>query len=86
MNTTELRKLNKADLEDRLSKKREELGNMQFEVKIGKDNDYAEIKYLRKEVARIITVLADGNFSKEEKVEAKKEVKEKSKKEVKPKK
>jgi ribosomal protein L29 len=77
MNTTELRKLNKKDLEDRLAKKSEELGNMQFEVKIGRDNDYAEIKYLKKEVARINTVLAEGTYSKEEKSEKteKKEVK-----------
>lgn len=66
MKPNELRKFNKKELEERLTKKIDELGTKQFDVRVRKDNDYASLKFLRKEIARIKTILKSGTFAKEE--------------------
>ena len=66
MDTKELRKLNKKDLEKRLIKKREELGDTRFDILTGKEKNTAGQRYIRKEIARIITILKEETHSKTE--------------------
>ena len=70
---------------ERLIKKQDELTAKQFEVRLGRDADTAELKEMRKEVARIMTILVEKSYvvSADDEVEEKKLVKMEEKKEVK---
>ncbi|MBN1915955.1 50S ribosomal protein L29 [Candidatus Dojkabacteria bacterium] len=84
MKPNELRKFSKKELEERLVKKAEELESKKFEVRMKKDNDYASLKFLKKELARINTIIKAGSFAiddikdKVEKKTVKKETKKKN--------
>jgi len=71
MKSKQLLKLTKEKLVEKLDKAREELSNLKFEVKMGQSQDYASIKKQRKDVARMMTILNDGEVSNKIEVEAK---------------
>jgi len=86
MKPAELRKFTKKELLERLIKKQEELTAKQFEVRLGRDADTAELKEMRKEVARIMTILTEKSYVVSAEDEVEKEpvkVEEKKVKEVK---
>lgn len=75
------KKMNKKELSDELEKTREELYEAQFNVRVGKQKDYAQIKTYKKDIARILTLLNQHKEKKEVKdTEKEKEVKKKKKK------
>jgi len=75
MKAQELRKQTKQDLHKRLADKQAELIETRFDVKIGQETDYSAIKKIRREIARIHTILNNGGY-KAEKEEKAKESKE----------
>jgi large subunit ribosomal protein L29 len=60
---TELRDLSVEEIESRLSESREELFNLRFQNATGQLDNYKRLGELRKEVARIKTVLRERELS-----------------------
>jgi large subunit ribosomal protein L29 len=65
-NATELRDLSVEEIENRLSETREELFNLRFQNATGQLDNYKRLGELRKEVARIKTVLRERELSESE--------------------
>ena len=78
MKLTKFRKKTIEDLEKELQNEREELDSIYFDVRVGKEKDYAQIKLKRKNLARILTVLKERR--EERKSKTKKESVKKTKK------
>ncbi len=57
MDANKLRELKPEELKDRLVKKQEELGIVVYDVKMGREKDFKKINKLKKEIARINTLL-----------------------------
>ncbi len=57
MKIDEIKKKNKEDLMDLLYKKREELRKINFSLHSGKIKDVKSISKIKKDIARILTVL-----------------------------
>jgi large subunit ribosomal protein L29 len=55
----ELRELNDLELETRLAEAKEELFNLRFQLATGKQDNSARLGQVRKDVARIATLLRD---------------------------
>jgi len=55
----ELRDLNDDELEGKLSESKEELFNLRFQLATGKQDNSARLGQVRKDVARILTVLRE---------------------------
>ena len=53
----ELRELSDDELENRLRESREELFNLRFQHVTGQLDNYARLGHVRKDIARILTVL-----------------------------
>ena len=62
----ELRDLSIEEIENRLSETREELFNLRFQNATGQLDNYKRLGELRKEVARIKTVLRERELSESE--------------------
>jgi large subunit ribosomal protein L29 len=56
----ELRTLTRAELEQKLREAQEELFNLRFQNKTGQLNNPLRIREVRKDVARLQTLLAEG--------------------------
>ena len=54
---SEFRELPVEEIETRLAEAREELFNLRFQLATGQLDNYRQVRHLRKEVARIRTVL-----------------------------
>jgi len=81
MKALELRKMTKVKLQSRLAEKKAELINLEFEMKLGKVKNAHDKTKLKKEIARIMTIVNRGEYSQEEAKETvKKEVKKAEKK------
>jgi large subunit ribosomal protein L29 len=65
-NATDLRDLSVDEVESRLSETREELFNLRFQNATGQLDNYKRLGELRKEVARIKTVLRERELSESE--------------------
>ncbi|MCA9385817.1 50S ribosomal protein L29 [Candidatus Dojkabacteria bacterium] len=61
MDIQALRKLKADELTTRLREKRSELSTHIADLKMGKDNNSAKIKELKKEIAKILTLLNSEN-------------------------
>ncbi len=59
MDISEIRKKTKSDLKDLLFKKREELRKANFSIRSGKIKNIKSISGIKKDIARILTVLKD---------------------------
>jgi ribosomal protein L29 len=66
MKLKELRKMTKTELTSRLTEKKQELRDLEFDIRVGQAQDYAGKSKIRKEVARILTAINNGFFAKEE--------------------
>jgi large subunit ribosomal protein L29 len=60
---SEIRDLNTAELVDRLAETREELFNLRFQNATGQLDNYRRLGVLRREVARINTVLRERELA-----------------------
>ncbi|MHB1928387.1 MAG: 50S ribosomal protein L29 [Acidimicrobiales bacterium] len=56
---TELRELNDDELEQRLTESRQELFNLRFQLATGKQDNSARMGHVRKDIARILTILRE---------------------------
>ena len=59
MNPTELRELSDVELDGKLAEAKEELFNLRFQLVTGQLDNPMRIKQMRKEVARILTVVRE---------------------------
>lgn len=57
MKTETLRKKDKKDLVTDLEAKQKELAEIRFDLKIGKEKDASRVKKLKKDVARLLTII-----------------------------
>lgn len=57
MKISEIRQKTKKELESMLQEKREHLRNLRFDLASGKVKNVREIRALKKEIARILTLL-----------------------------
>ena len=67
---TELRELNDTELEHRLGEAKEELFNLRFQNATGQLDNVARIPQVRREVARIETLLREREITAAEQLEA----------------
>ena len=67
---TELRELSDVDLEQRLIESKHELFNLRFQLATGKQDNSARLGQVRKEVARIATLLREREIDAAEAAEA----------------
>jgi large subunit ribosomal protein L29 len=68
--TAELRDLNDTELEHRLGEAKEELFNLRFQNATGQLDNIARIPQVRREVARIETLLREREITAAEQLEA----------------
>ncbi|MDA8286350.1 MAG: 50S ribosomal protein L29 [Actinomycetota bacterium] len=54
---SELRELNDDELEARLAESRQELFNLRFQLATGKQDNSSRMGHVRKDIARILTIL-----------------------------
>ena len=70
----ELRELNLTDLEQKLVESKHELFNLRFQLATGKQDNSARLGQVRREIARIATVLREREIQEAEAAEADGEV------------
>jgi len=63
MNALELRKLNYSELDDKLDESKEELFNLRFQLVTNQLDNTARIKQVKREIARIATVMREQEIS-----------------------
>ncbi len=63
MNALELRKLNYKELADKLDESKEELFNLRFQLVTNQLDNTARIKQVKREIARIATVMREQEIS-----------------------
>lgn len=68
--TTELRELSDVDLEQRLVESKHELFNLRFQLATGKQDNSARLGQVRREVARLATLLREREIEAAEAAEA----------------
>lgn len=66
MKISELRQKTENDLNDIIDKDRERLRQLRFDLASGKVKNVREIRKMRKEIARVLTLIKEG-FSKKQK-------------------
>lgn len=73
MKIEDLRTISREDLIKRLEKKTQELFQLEFDIRTAQEKDYAKRSKLKKEVARIKSLINDSTYVVVEKKESKKE-------------
>jgi large subunit ribosomal protein L29 len=63
MNATEIRELETDELHGRIGELKEELFNLRFQLATGQLDNHARMKQVRREIARIRTVLRERDFA-----------------------
>jgi large subunit ribosomal protein L29 len=59
MKNNEIRALSDAELHSRLTDAREELMNLRFQQATGELTDYTRLRYTRRTIARMLTILTE---------------------------
>jgi len=59
MKAAEIRKLNKAELQEQITDARHELLNLRFQTITGQVTDTSRIRYIRRDIARMETILRE---------------------------
>ena len=72
----ELRELNPSDLEQKLVESKHELFNLRFQLATGKQDNSARLGQVRRDIARIATLLREQEIAEAEAAEAAGEVNE----------
>jgi large subunit ribosomal protein L29 len=70
MKTSEIRNLTTDQLQARLNDAREELMNLRFQLASGGLTDYTRLRYTRRDIARLETILNEREGSAEKEGEA----------------
>jgi large subunit ribosomal protein L29 len=66
MKASDLRNLTREELEKKLKEERQELFNLRFQLATGQLKNYKRIKQVKKDIARILTVLKELELNSEE--------------------
>jgi len=66
MKVSELRQKTKSKLQKLLREKREKLRQLRFDLASGKLKNYREIRQVKKDIARILTLLNQRKYAKKE--------------------
>lgn len=64
--TKELRDMGRGDLEERMAETKEELFNLRFQNATGQLDNYKRLNVLRKDIARIKTLLREQEINEDE--------------------
>lgn len=64
MKISELREKKRPELEKLLSQKRKKLQDIKFNLASGRVKNTTEVRGLKIEIARILTILKEGNYEK----------------------
>ncbi|MCM1260491.1 MAG: 50S ribosomal protein L29 [Anaeroplasma bactoclasticum] len=59
-----LRELNEAEIQTKINELKQELFNLRFQAEVGKLENTAQLKKVKKEIARCYTVLTERNNAK----------------------
>jgi len=60
MKTEAIRKKEQKDINEDLKTKQKELVELKFDLKIAKEKDYSRVKKLKKDIARILTIINES--------------------------
>ncbi|MFZ5855806.1 MAG: 50S ribosomal protein L29 [Chloroflexota bacterium] len=63
MKTKEIRDLKPEEIESKLTDKRQELMNLRFQQVTGQLTDTSQLRLVRRDIARLETILAEGKSS-----------------------
>jgi large subunit ribosomal protein L29 len=77
MKTQEIKDLTEKEREDKISDLREEYFNLKFQLAMGKIENPGRLKYMRRDIARILTVQGNQPETEAKPAEAKEEQKSK---------
>ena len=67
---TELREADESELENRLAEAKQELFNLRFQIVTGQLDNSARLRMVRRDIARILTVLREREIEAAEAAEA----------------
>lgn len=70
MDADEIRSMDSEDIQDELNDAREELMRLRFQVTTGELTDYNQLRFTRKKIARLLTVLRERELEEEMEGEA----------------
>lgn len=70
MDADEIRSMDSEDIQDELDDAREELMRLRFQVTTGELTDYNQLRFTRKKIARLLTVLRERELEEEMEGEA----------------
>jgi large subunit ribosomal protein L29 len=65
MEASEIRKLSVAEIEEQLSEARHELLNLRFQMVTGQLTDTSQIRFTRRDIARMETILTEKKMAEE---------------------
>ncbi|MBG0785675.1 MAG: 50S ribosomal protein L29 [Anaerolineaceae bacterium] len=65
MKASEIRKLTVAEIEEKISEARHELMNIRFQTMTGQVSDTSQIRYVRRDIARMETILKEKELAEE---------------------
>lgn len=66
MKAQDIRKLNAAQIEKKIADLKEELFNLKFQAALGNLEKPARMNEVKRDIARLKTILTEGSYSKEE--------------------
>ncbi len=70
MDADEIRLMDAEDIQDELDDAREELMRLRFQVTSGELTDYTQLRFTRKKIARLLTILRERELEEEMEGEA----------------
>ena len=70
MKSAEIRALSTDDIQARLDDTKEELMKLRFQLAMGGLNDFTRLRYTRKSIARLMTILKERQHTAQEEGEA----------------
>ncbi|TES89331.1 MAG: 50S ribosomal protein L29 [Anaerolineales bacterium] len=70
MDADEIRSMDSEDIQDELDDAREELMRLRFQVTTGELTDYNQLRFTRKKIARLLTILRERELEEEMEGEA----------------
>lgn len=80
MKASKYRKMTSEEMKEELEKARKEYDEALYDVKSRKEQDYAQLKFIRRKIAVIMTVLNEKERNIDEKADKKEKIKEENKK------
>ena len=70
MKSTEIRELATEEIRTRIEDSRQELMNFRFQMAVGSLKDYTRVRYTRRMIARLITILRQRELTENQEGEA----------------